>query len=152
MEQANYPGRDGLRGSAMEGQSDAATHEAYIEALAEPRRGEIRALHELIRRTVPQLEPTMEFGIPGYGKFHYRYASGREGDWMLVGMASNKRYISLYVSASRSDGTYLAESYTDRLPRASIGRSCIRFKRLGDLDQDTLATLLREAVELMPRS
>jgi uncharacterized protein YdhG (YjbR/CyaY superfamily) len=136
----------------MEGQSDAATHEEYIEGLAEPRRSEVRAVHELIRRTVPQLEPTMEFGIPGYGRYHYRYASGREGDWMLIGLASNKRYISLYVSGARPDGTYLAESYSQRLPRASIGKSCIRFKQLGDLDQDTLATLLREAVELMPRS
>jgi uncharacterized protein YdhG (YjbR/CyaY superfamily) len=136
----------------MEGQSDAATHDEYIEGLAEPRRSEVRAVHELIRRTVPQLEPTMEFGMPGYGRYHYRYASGREGDWMLIGLASNKNYISLYVTAACPDGTYLAESYSDRLPRASIGKSCIRFKRLADLDQDTLATLLREAVELMPRA
>jgi uncharacterized protein YdhG (YjbR/CyaY superfamily) len=136
----------------MEGKSDAASHEEYIKRLAEPRRSEVRAVHELIRRAVPQLEPTMEFGMPGYGRYHYRYASGREGDWMLVGLASNKQYISLYVTAACPDGTYLAERYKDQLPGASIGKSCIRFKRLGDLDQDVLATLLREAVELMPRA
>ncbi|HVD28724.1 MAG TPA: hypothetical protein VNC79_09525 [Mycobacteriales bacterium] len=43
----------------MQGKSDAATHEEYIERLAEPRRSEIRALHELIRRAVPQLEPSI---------------------------------------------------------------------------------------------
>ena len=63
----------------MHGSSDAATHEEYIEALPEPRRSDIRRLHELIRATVPQLEPTMEFHILGYGTYHYRYASGREG-------------------------------------------------------------------------
>jgi Domain of unknown function (DU1801) len=136
----------------MQGMSDAATHEEYIERLSEPRRSEVRAIHELIRRTVPQLEPTMEFGLLGYGKYHYRYASGREGDWMLVGLASNKQYISLYVTAVRPGGGYLAESYKDRLPRASIGKSCVRFKRLGDLDQEALSTMLREAVELMPRA
>jgi hypothetical protein len=39
----------------------------------------------------------------------------------------------------------LADTYSDRLPKASIGKSCIRFRRLGDVDQDALASLLREA-------
>jgi len=132
----------------MQGRSDAATHEEYIERLAEPRRGEIRALHELIRRAAPQLEPTMDFGMLGYGNHHYRYPSGREGDWMLVGVASNKNYISLYVTAAAPDGGYLAERYKDQLPKASIGRSCIRFKRLGDVDQRVLERLLRKVAEL----
>jgi uncharacterized protein YdhG (YjbR/CyaY superfamily) len=132
----------------MQGMSDAATHDEYIERLAEPRRSEIRALHELIRRTVPQLEPTMEFGMLGYGKFHYKYPSGREGEWMLVAVASNKNYISLYVTPAAPDGGYLAERYKEQLPKASIGKSCIRFKRLGDVDQDVLERLLRRVAEL----
>jgi Domain of unknown function (DU1801) len=132
----------------MQGKSDAATHEDYIERLAEPRRREIRALHDLIRRTVPQLEPTMDFGMLGYGKYHYRYPSGREGDWMLVAVASNKNYISLYVTAAAPDGGYLAETYKEQLPKASIGKSCIRFKRLGDVDQEVLERLLRNVAEV----
>jgi uncharacterized protein YdhG (YjbR/CyaY superfamily) len=132
----------------MQGKSDAATHEEYIERLAEPRRREIRALHDLIRRTVPQLEPTMDFGMLGYGKYHYRYPSGREGDWMLVAVASNKNYISLYVTAAAPDGGYLAETYKEQLPKASIGKSCIRFKRLGDVDQEVLERLLRNVAEV----
>jgi hypothetical protein len=69
---------------------------------------------------------------------------------MLIALASNKRYISLYVTATSPDGGYLAETYKDRLPRASIGRSCIRFKRLSDVDQELLAELFREAVTRMP--
>jgi uncharacterized protein YdhG (YjbR/CyaY superfamily) len=130
----------------MQGKSDASTPEEYIERLSEPRRGEIRELHELIRRTVPELEPTMEFGMLGYGKYHYRYPSGREGDWQLVGVASNKNYISLYVTAEAPGGGYLAEAYQDQLPKASIGKSCIRFKRLGDVDREVLERLLRDAV------
>jgi uncharacterized protein YdhG (YjbR/CyaY superfamily) len=132
----------------MQGKTDAATHDEYIERLAEPRRSDVRALHELIRRTVPQLEPTMEFGMLGYGKYHYKYPSGREGEWMLVAVASNKNYISLYVTPAAPDGGYLAERYQDQLPKASIGKSCIRFKRLGDLDQDVLERLLRRVAEL----
>ncbi|MGH3992405.1 MAG: iron chaperone [Pseudonocardiaceae bacterium] len=133
----------------MYGKSDAATPDEYIDALDEPRRSELRRLHELISAAVPELRPTMEFGMPGYGKYHYRYASGREGDAAVISMASNKNYISLYVSAVVGD-RYLAESFQDRLPKASIGKSCIRFKRLSDLDPDALTDLLRAAAANPP--
>jgi hypothetical protein len=90
----------------------------------------------------------MDFGMLGYGKYHYRYPSGREGDWMLVAVASNKNYISLYVTAAAPDGGYLAETYREQLPKASIGKSCIRIKRLGDVDQKVLERLLRNVAEV----
>lgn len=129
---------------------DAPTHDAYIEALPEPRRTELRRLHELVREAVPQLRPTMEFGMLGYGPYHYRYASGREGDWALVALASKARHIALYVTATAADGRYLAEAYADRLPKASVGRSCIRVKRAADLDPDVVGALLREAAANPP--
>lgn len=135
----------------MHGHSDAPTHDAYIDALEEPRRSEVRRLHELIRETVPQLEPTMDFKMLGYGKYRYRYATGREGEWMLVGVASNKQSISLYVTATDESG-YLAERYAPRLGKASCGKSCIRFKRLADLDLAALRELLREAAAVGPSS
>jgi hypothetical protein len=133
----------------MQGKRTAATHDEYIDGLEEPRRSDLRALHELVRAAAPALEPTMEFGMPGYGKYHYRYDSGREGDWMLVGFASNKNYISLYVTATTADGGYLAESYQPRLPKASIGKSCVRFKRLSDVDTSALADLIKDAAATM---
>ena len=81
----------------------------------------------------------------GYGRYHFRYASGREGDWCLLGLASHKRYMSLYVTAEDGKGGYLAEAYRDRLSKADIGKSCVRFRRLEDLDQEVLREMLREA-------
>ncbi|HEU5474569.1 MAG TPA: DUF1801 domain-containing protein [Actinophytocola sp.] len=133
----------------MYGISDATTHDEYLDALPEPRRTDLRALHELIRGAVPELEPTMRFGIPAYGAYHYRYASGREGDSAVISFASNKRYVSLYVTGGPPGG-YLAESYAPRLPNASVGKSCIRFRRLSDLDRDTLVSLFKEAVAHPP--
>ena len=98
----------------MHGQSDGATHDEYIERLDEPRRSDLRTLHELIRATVPQLQPTMEFGMLGYGKYHYRYASGRQGNSAVVGLAGNKSYISLYVQSNLPGGTSVAA--IDNLP------------------------------------
>ena len=127
----------------MYGNSKAESHEQYIAEADASRRADLQRLHELIREVAPELEPTMEFGMMGYGKFHYKYATGREGDWMKVGVANNKRYISLYCCSADEQG-YIAERYQERLPKANIGKSCVRFKRLSDLDPDVLTALIRE--------
>lgn len=126
---------------------EAKSPEEYISKLEEPRKTEIDQLHKIIRKTVPSLEPTMAFGMIGYGPFHYKYKSGREGDWMLIGLASQKNYISLYITCT-TDGQYLAERYKDKLPKASIGKSCIRFKKLADVDMKVLQKLLKEAEKI----
>lgn len=127
----------------MKGQTNAATHEEYISQVEERRRPDIQRLHDLVRESAPDLEPTMAYGMLGYGSYHYRYASGREGDWMRIGIANNKQYISLYCCAADDDG-YVAERYRERLPKANIGKSCVRFKRLSDLDEGILRELIRE--------
>jgi hypothetical protein len=119
------------------------TPEELIATLPEPRRGEMARLHQLIRATVPDLPPFVHQGMIGYGPFHYRYASGREGDWFRIGVASRKQYIALYSCAADERG-YVAERYRQRLPAADIGRSCVRFRRVDDLDQAALVALLKE--------
>ncbi|WP_281369134.1 DUF1801 domain-containing protein [Phytohabitans rumicis] len=119
--------------------------------MPEPRRGDVQLLHELIRREAPELAPYVQSGMLGYGSYHYRYDSGREGDWFVVGLAGRKAYVSLYVSATVGD-RYLAETYRDRLPKADIGRSCVRIKRLSDVNLDTVAALIREAAQTRPDS
>ena len=130
----------------MKGHSDAKTPEAYIAAVEDDRRPDIQRLHDRVREVAPELEPTMEFKMLAYGKFHYRYASGREGDWMRLGIANNKRYISLYCCSADETG-YVAERYKERLAKASIGKSCVRFRRLSDLDEDVLRELIRETAD-----
>jgi len=130
----------------MKRRTSAATPADYIAGVDEKRRPDIQRLHDLVREVAPELEPTMEFGMLGYGKLHYRYASGREGDWMKIGIASNKQYISLYCCAADDRG-YVAERYRERLPKANIGKSCVRFKRLDDLDDDVLRQLIRDCAD-----
>jgi hypothetical protein len=126
-----------------------ATPEAYIAALDEPRRTEIQELDALIRANAPKLERWVVSGILGYGRYHYRGRSGREGDWFRIGLASNKASISLHVMAAEGDG-YLAESYAVRLPKADIGRSCVRFKKLEDVDVRVLKELIRKGAKGTP--
>lgn len=128
---------------------EAKNPEEYISKLKEPRKSEIKELHDLILKNAPMLKPAMAFGMMGYGPYHYKYASGREGDWVQVGLASQKNYISLYVMCLK-EGKYLAESYKAKLPKASIGKSCIRFKRLSDVDINVLKVIIKEAAKLKP--
>ena len=127
----------------MKGQLKASTPAEYLAQLDEPRKSEVAALDALIRKTAPKLTPFIHIGILAYGPWHYKYASGREGDGFRIGVASNQNYISLYVCAEDEKGS-VAERHRAALPKAKIGRSCVRFKRLSDLDQAALVKLIRE--------
>jgi hypothetical protein len=125
----------------------AKNPEEYISLIEEPRRSEIKTLHEFIKKTIPGLKPHILAGMIGYGSFHYKSKSGREGNWSLVALASQKNYISVYVCAVDND-QYIAEKYKNELGKASVGRSCIRYKKLADIDLDMLKKVILEGVKL----
>ena len=121
----------------------------HIASLPDGRREAVQAVHDTVRAAAPDLEAAMwSEKIIAYGTYHYRYASGREGDWFPIGLANNKGYVSLYICAADEDG-YLAEQNADRLGKVTVGKSCIRFKRLEDIDLDVVAELSRRAAELV---
>jgi hypothetical protein len=108
------------------------------------KRADCRALVELMSR-VTGAEPAM-WGpsIVGFGGYHYRYASGREGDWMLAGFAPRKRELVVYVMAGfNGAGALLARLGKHK---ASSG-SCLYISRLADVDLEVLEELLRSSVE-----
>ena len=131
----------------MKGQLNVTTPAEYVAAVDDKRRSDIAALDALIRKHAPKLEPVIMGGMLGYGPFHYRYASGREGDACKLSIASNASYISLYCFAADAKG-YVAERYVDRLPKTSIGKACVRFKKLADLDEKALVALIKETAKM----
>lgn len=124
--------------------ASAQTVTESLDQVAEPYRADARQLHKLIRATVLELRPFLTSGMIGYGAHHYRYATGREGDTFVVGLAGRKNGLALHVTLA-VDGKYLTESFADRVGKADVGKSCIRFRRLSDLDQTTIVALLRSA-------
>ena len=127
--------------------TNAKSVEEYIDAIDEPRRSDIELLDKLISLLAPKNSERKLWGsIIGYDSYRYKYASGREGDWMKVGLASQKNYISVYICATNPKG-YIAEQYKSKFPKASIGRSCIRFKRLEDIDLDVLKKVISEGFD-----
>jgi hypothetical protein len=134
----------------VKGQLKVSTPAEYIAQLEEPRKTEVAAIDALIRKTAPKLDAFIHSGLLAYGSCRHKYASGRESDWFRIGLASNQAYISLYICAADGQG-YIAERYKKTLPKANIGRSCVRFKRLSDLDHAALQKLIREGARASVR-
>lgn len=86
--------------------------------------------------------------IVGFGQYHYRYASGREGDWLLTGFSPRKQALTLYIMAGfdRYDGLL------KDLGRYKTGKSCLYVKRLDDVDLDALKTLIAESAAHVART
>lgn len=124
-----------------------ATPDAYLAAHPDDRRAPMEALHRAIRAAAPKLEPIIIAGMIGYGKFHYKYPSGREGDWFIVGLCARKNYYSLYI-CSGDKGGYLAEQAAAKLGKVKVGRSCITFKKLEDLKLAAAMSLVKKAAKL----
>jgi len=125
-----------------------ASVEAYIATVAdEERRRDCEILASLMTRVTG--EPAAMWGdsIVGFGSYHYRYESGREGDAPLVGFSPRKGDISLYVLAGyEGEAALLA-----RLGRHKAGKACLYLRRLADADPAVLEQLVAEAVEAMRR-
>lgn len=125
----------------MKGQLDVSSPEEYIACLEEPRKSDVAFLHAYIKEAVPSLECYIHSGMIAFGRYRYTYATGRKGEWMKIALASNANYISVYASAFCETG-YIAELNKDRIGKASVGKSCIRFKRVSDINLDVLKEIL----------
>ena len=99
-----------------------------------------------IMQAATKAEPNMwGSSIVGFGTYHYVYASGREGDWMLVGFSPRKQNISLYLMA----GFEQYEEILAKLGKYSRGKGCLYVKRLSDIHVPTLEKLIQESVNHM---
>jgi hypothetical protein len=86
--------------------------------------------------------------IIGYGDVVYKRPKKPDVEWFVVGLAVQKNYISLYVSAVQ-DKQYVTEKYAGKLGKAKVGKSNITFKSLADIDLDALLELIAKAKQVM---
>src|SRR5271156_1110057 len=99
------------------------TLDEFLAALPADRRDTMTTLHKAIRKAVPKLAPAVMSGmgpstIIGYGRYRYRSASGREGDWFLIGLAAAKNYYSLHICVGDKEG-YLVERNAAKLGKVN---------------------------------
>jgi hypothetical protein len=81
--------------------------------------------------------------IVGFGTYHYKYASGREGDWPVTGFSPRKKDLTLYIMMGFEKHPELME----QLGKHSVGKSCLYIKRLSDVHLPTLKKLIKASVK-----
>jgi Domain of unknown function (DU1801) len=115
----------------------------------ETKRADCKVLLEMMERVTGAKAVMWGPSIVGFGSYRYRYASGREGDWMLAGFSPRKRDLTVYVMA----GFKRAEKLLAKLGkhRASSG-GCLYLKRLADVDLAVLEELVQGSVERLRRA
>jgi hypothetical protein len=124
--------------------SKADSVESYLEAVPQERKEDFLALHNFIKKTVPKLKAHFASNMLGYGSFPYRNYKNEAIEWPVIALANQKNYISLYI-CSIDQGEYLAEKHKDELGKVSVGKSCVRFKKLSDVNLPALEKLLKLA-------
>ena len=81
--------------------------------------------------------------IVGFGSYHYKYASGREGDWFAMGVSPRKDALTVYVCA----GFQRYPDLMEKLGKYKTGQSCLYIKKLSDVDQSVLKQLMSRALK-----
>ena len=120
-----------------------ASVEGYLSAIEDDtRRHDCRAIATLMS-TLTKAQPVM-WGpsIVGFGSYHYKYDSGREGDAAVTGFSSRKGDISVYLAAS-SPGQ---EQLLALLGRHKMGKSCLYIRKLADIDMAVLERLIAGSI------
>lgn len=129
---------------------ESIANEAQVTAFLnsvenETRREDARAVCALMKQITGEV-PTM-FGksMIGFGSYHYKYASGREGDWFMTGLSPRKQNLAVYIMPGFSQ----YDDLMARLGKYKTGKSCLYLNRLSDIDMDVLGELIRHSVNYM---
>ena len=122
---------------------DDSSVDAYLEGVSDlQRRADTRSVMAIMQEVTGEPPRLWGGSMIGFGTYHYRYETGREGDWFLTGVAPRKGALTVYIMA----GFDRYEALMARLGKHSVGRSCLYIKRLSDVDLDVLRELIERSV------
>jgi hypothetical protein len=117
----------------------------FLTGLHDPQqRADSRILVEMMSRVTGETPKMWSYGIVGFGQYHYKYASGREGDAPLAGFAPRQAEFSIYLDG-RGDAAE-RDKLLLRLGRHRMGKGCLYVKRLDHVDLAVLEQLVRAAM------
>ena len=119
---------------------------AFIDALTDQaRREDAKALVKLMQSAAGEKPQMWGASIVGFGSYHYRYDSGREGDMPLIGFSPRKAATALYNMTGFSDSKVLLA----KLGKHTTGKGCLYIKRLADVDQEVLEAMAVKSLAAM---
>ena len=116
--------------------------DAFLDTITDQKRREdCRAVVDLMADVTGEPPTMWGSAIFGFGSYHYRYASGREGDWMATGVSPRKQNLTVYIMS----GFPRHDALMRKLGRYTTGKSCLYIKKLEDVDTGVLGELVRES-------
>ena len=122
--------------------------EAFLNSVADEKKRQDSFTILKLMKDVTGKEPEMwGDSIIGFGSYHYKYASGREGDWFLTGFSPRKQNLTLYIMAGFNE----YEQLLNKLGKHSIGKSCLYIKKTDDVDLVVLKELVKLSVTHMKK-
>ena len=120
-----------------------ASVEAFIAAQPDAVAADCRSIMKLMKKATGEEARMWGASIVGFGKYRYKGASGREGEWMLTGFSPRKANLSLYILT----GLDKSAVQLKKLGKHSTGKGCLYIKRLGDVDVKVLEELIVKGVK-----
>ena len=124
-------------------QTNASVDE-FIASITHPTRRQDAAVLVDLFSNVTEFAPKMwGDSIVGFGQYHYRYATGREGDFLATGFSPRKSNLSIYIMPGYGDFSDILHN----LGKHKLGKSCLYVNKLADIDLDVLAQLITAGLE-----
>ena len=121
----------------------------FIDGIAdETKRRDCRTIMKIMKKVTRARPKMWGSNIVGYGKYRYKYASGREGEWFTVGFSPRVQSLTLYIMSGFREYNPLMK----KLGKHSTGKSCLYIKRLEDVDLNVLEELIERSVRHVERS
>ena len=129
----------------------------YIISQPEPKRSDMQELHRITLQVLPGCKlwfldgknsenKTVSNPNIGYGLYTIKYANGETREFYQISISANKTGISVYIMGIK-DKTYLAQTYGEKIGKASVSGYCIKFKTLEDINIDILEAAIRYGLE-----
>ncbi|MBD3331691.1 DUF1801 domain-containing protein [candidate division GN15 bacterium] len=111
------------------------------------KRADCEALLDLMQEATGEKPRMWGDSLIGFGDYHYKYDSGREGDWFVAGFSPRKANISIYLMCGLD---HVAEQL-ERLGKHKRGKGCLYIKRLEDIDQKVLASIIKKSAAYLKK-
>jgi hypothetical protein len=133
----------------------------YIASQPELKRGDMQELHRAIQQVMPACKLWFLDGKDstgkivsnpniGYGSYIIKYTDGTTREFYQIGLSANTTGISVYILGI-DDKTYLTKKFGEKIGKASVTGYCIKFKKLKDINPDTLESAIRCGIEATSR-
>ena len=127
-------------------QPTRASVAAFLAGIDDPeKRRAAKRIGAMMRRATGKRATLWGSSIVGYGRYRYRYDSGRSGEFMVTGYSPRKQAMTVYIMP----GFDAYAGFLGRLGKHKVSKSCLYIRRLSDVDEDVLEELITKSVEDM---